>query len=276
MAMSAKSRLECSLLVVVVGVSICDAILGGTKQTRHAAWMLCKVMSRIGNFCGAVRGYFHKVMHAGSFYDCCFIFFCSYHPVTWNMFWQCMAILHPIDCMQFHTSSVGSTVHFKVKMGQHCGETYWFNMIYSNLMFVALLEFDMLHSCNAGAQSPSESFGNTYSYSPPQRTWPKIWYIKFGGGEHYWLRIKDILRIVRSSRRIKAHRIPASDFYILLLFQGLVFPSDWIRGTAWPFVVDRRSIPRGAVSHTLAYILFGWPSTWMQLILLGSPGQGSW
>ena len=164
MAMSAKSRLECSLLVVVVGVSICDTILGGTKQTRHAAWILCKVMSRIGNFCGAVRGYFHNVMHTSEellwlFYILSLFF---YHPLTWNMFWQCMAMLHPKDCMQFHTSSVAQSISNR-RWVNTAGETYWFNMIYSNLMlvvFLLFLGFDMLHSCNAGAQSPSESFGN--------------------------------------------------------------------------------------------------------------------
>ena len=195
MAMSAKSRLECSLLVVVVGVSICDAILGGTKQTRHAAWMLCKVMSRIGNFCGAVRD----------------------TSTTWCMRGAFMIILYIIDfllpprdmkyvlTMHGHVTSYRlyaishfqcSTVHFKVKMGQHCGETYWFNMIYSNLMFVIF--FGVWYAsflqcrCTKSFRILWKQRSKDYSYSPPQRTWPTIWYIKFGGGEHYWLRIEDI------------------------------------------------------------------------------------
>lgn len=134
MAMSAKSRLECSLLVVVVGVSICDTILGGTKQTRHAAWILCKVMSRIGNFCGAVRGYFHNVMHTSEellwlFYILSLFF---YHPLTWNMFWQCMAMLHPKDCMQFHTSSVAQSISNRrwVNTAEKRIDSIWFIQIW--------------------------------------------------------------------------------------------------------------------------------------------------
>ena len=216
MAMSAKSRLECSLLVVVVGVSICDAILGGTKQTRHAAWMLCKVMSRIGNFCGAVRGYFHNVMHTRSFYDC-FIYCCfssttPWHEICFDNVWPCYIqkivcnFTLPVWHSPFQTED-GSTLRRNVLIQY---DLFKFDVSCIFIIFGVWYASFLQCRCTKSFRILRKHRSKDYSYSPPQRTWPKIWYIKFGGGEHYWLRIKDIFW--GSSRRIQAHRIPAWTF----------------------------------------------------------------
>ena len=202
MAMSAKSRLECSLLVVVVGVSICDAILGGTKQTRHAAWMLCKVMSRIGNFCGAVRGYFHNVMHTRSFYDCfiscCFSSTTPWHEICFDNVWPCYIqkivcnFTLPVWHSPFQTED-GPTLRRNVLIQY---DLFKFDVscifIILGVWYASFLQC----RCTKSFRILRKHRSKDYSYSPPQRTWPKIWYIKFGWAEHYWLRIKDIfLRI---------------------------------------------------------------------------------
>ena len=108
-------------------------------------------------------------------------------------------------------------------------------MIYSNLMlvvFLLFLGFDMLHSCNAGAQNPSESFGNTVQKITT------IVHLNAHGRKF------DISNLVGQStidwgskiflRIVQEDQGPQDTVYQhgLLRFQGSVSPSDWIRGTA--------------------------------------------
>lgn len=276
MAMSAKSRLECSLLVVVVGVSICDAILGGTKQTRHAAWMLCKVMSRIGNFCGAVRGYFHNVMHTRSFYDCfiscCFSSTTPWHEICFDNVWPCYIqkivcnFTLPVWHSPFQTED-GPTLRRNVLIQY---DLFKFDVscifIILGVWYASFLQC----RCTKSFRILRKHRSKDYSYSPPQRTWPKIWYIKFGWAEHYWLRIKDIFW--GYSRRIKAHRIPYTsiDFYSFKVWSlqvvGFEELPDHLLLIGVPYPVEL------SATHLHTYYLVGQAlgCNWFCL------GQGSW
>ena len=75
-------------------------------------------------------------------------------------------------------------------MAQYISKRIWVNTaekrIDSNLMLVVVFEFDMFRCCNAGAQNPSESFGNNLQKLPNAHGRKSgISNLRGGGGEPY-------------------------------------------------------------------------------------------
>ena len=98
-------------------------------------------------------------------------------PPAWHdMLWQGLYILDCIVCMYIISHFRCGTVHFKTNLGQHCGETYWFKFDVGCsfwVWYVSLLQCRCSKSFRILWKQPSKA---------SERTWPKIWHLKFAGG----------------------------------------------------------------------------------------------